>query len=237
MSTPPKILTVVVPVSQRAPDDFPLGCSVKDFPLTKLASKLIRLGVDAKNMTPFVLLMGDIPKSSNKIWLRITVDELKLLYSSEVYNHILSGMQNRSLPHPFPLGSLQLSLVVNKNFTTVCIEKKDVTVKLYLGESSWKMIHAIKDNFEYHLIMISELASMGSDSWNHFISHLKHYCYHHNYKTPQSILELSEEHSLALVTKAAKSYLFQFPPTLKLDLMSYHLDFLKENIFTAMRQD
>lgn len=240
-SAPPKAQSVQVRIKKcSTPNIYPVQCGFKDFPLTKNGSKNLRIGLDAANkFSPFVLLLGDGFKTTNKVWLRLSPSELSVLMSPEIYSHIHTALESQTLAEPLQVGELSLTLSTNaknKNFTTVCIMKKDSPIKIQLAESSWNMLHRLKENVEYHQKSLATTCVLAKTHFHHFISHCKDFCVRNKCPTPQSILDLKSVHSMAMLTNAARSYIFSFPQAILLDLVCYHLDFFKELIFTAMRK-
>jgi len=150
----------------------------------------------------------------------------------------LNALENRTELEPLSFGNVALSInkEENKKFITVCVEKKDSPIKIQLAVSTWKMIFTVKENIEFHLLNLTEMAIHAKSSWNHLISHCKYFCVKSGYKNPQSIVEMSRDHCDNLIASALRCYLASFPISIRLDLQSYHKDFIKETIFDSMRQ-
>ena len=73
---------------------YPRETMYKDFPLTRNASKLIRIGVDVQGFETYVMLMGDSNSKGNRPWLRITPEEFTFLMKSEVMDSITHAFKN-----------------------------------------------------------------------------------------------------------------------------------------------
>lgn len=235
----PPTQSVFHPQPLSTPNEFPLSCNTKVFPLTKNGSKQINLGIDAKDFSPFALLIADSKPNVNRVWLRISTAELLVLSSNEIFSRIMNIVDRRSPPEPLKVGDLTLDVCFNKNnnfLTTVCISKEKSPIKFYLAVSSWKLFHNLYENLEYSLLSLSELGNLAKLNFPYLISHCADYCVKNNYLAPQAIVQLSKNQCETLLTNAMRCFIFNFPVSTKLDLMSFHLDFVKEHIFSLMRQ-
>ena len=240
LNNTPKVMSIHVDIKNNSsPSEFPLQCIPRDFALTKNGSKTIRLGLDAANeFSPYVMFFGETNKNGNRIYHRLSPAELNVLMSREVQMHVLNALENRTTLEPLSFGEITLSINKedNKKFVTVCVEKKDSPIKIYLALSSWKMIFTLKENMEYHLMNLTEMAILAKSNWSHLISHCQDYCVKSGYKNPQSIVEMSRDHADNLMASALRCYLASFPVSVRLDLQAYHKDFIKEAIYESTRQ-
>ena len=80
------------------------------------------------------------------------------------------------------------------------------------------------------------MSILAQSNWKDFISQCQAFYVQNGYQTPQSIMELSHERNENMMTNALKAYISAFPISIKLDLMCYHKEFVKECMFKALKQ-
>lgn len=225
VSTENKI-RIKVPVASASVALYPKEIDYKEFPLTKNGSKTLRLGLDITNFTPYILLLGESNVKSNRTWLRFTVDEFKIFISDEIQTHILSAIQKKELITPIPIGSFILSVVKINNMCTLCVKHTNSDIKIYLAESSVRMVLRSKSLMEAKLMQSLSHCTAAQNYWSEVLQLTKQFCFHQGYTA------LSEQE----VSAAFLSIYNAFPHSLKQEMICYHFKFVKDQLVAYMRQ-
>lgn len=216
--------TIEIPFHRVAvPSSFPLQCVYRDFPITKNGSKLLRQGVDLMEQTPFVLMLSETNKNGSRLWVRMSPAELQILNSKEIITLILEAFKKQALHEPILVGDLTLNLAVNakkKHLTTLSVHRKDSPFKIFLAESSWRMVEKLRENMGYHMKTMIELASLTQTHWPTLLSQCRTYC-------------ATKEKTESFLCEALKSQSSPFPVTIIYDMMCYHMDYFKNQMVST----
>lgn len=210
--------------------EFPLEVDYRDYALTKNSSKQIRIGMDLKDFTPYIMLMGDANSKGNRSCIKITVDEFYVFTSDEVFQHIKSGLDTKTCLDPLPIGGLTLNIKVQERqprITTVCIERENIPVKIYLGASSWSMINKAKKLMKNRLDYMHTICKTSQLRFPDLLQNCRDFCLQRGFK------QLNFEKQSATFSTAFEQPTL-FPQHILNEMVCYHFEFLKEKLFATL---
>lgn len=205
---------------------YPKEIDFKDFPLTRNGSKTIRIGVDITDFSPYILLMGESNTKSNRLWLRFSFEEFKLFTSVDYISQLLTAMRKQQPLTNDILGGIKLSIQPGgKNrVATVCVQRTDSPVKIYLGESSLKMMVRANYLMEVKLTNTHTLCLTAQQHWLDTLQLAKRFCEQQGYTA------LSESE----ITSAFQTIFTPFPYSFKTEMICYHFSLVREKLMALM---
>jgi hypothetical protein len=195
---------------------YPLETNFKDFPLTKNFSKMFRIGADIRDFSPYIMLLGDPNSKSNRMWIRMSIDEFRVLTCDSILAHVKNAVCERKTDADLTIGGLKVGVQLNNNNKNyqplITLQRKDSTVKLYLGGSSWDMIKRAAQLMLDKLTKIEHLTKSAKTHWADMLQSCKNYCLSVGYKTPTHVINQNVDSQRDLISDGMT---VPFPESLK----------------------
>ena len=221
---------------------YPRQSMERAYPLTKSRSKQIKIGLDVAKFTPFILLQGDKKKNMfARPSIPITPEEFEVLVSDEIHNHILTALDSQTPIAPLLIGDLTLSLIMhqtNPNFRSVVFERKEFSVKICLGASSWSMLNTAKHIMVDRLIKIHHICNVASLNLPSLLDHVKQTLADKGFKSVQAVKNLPFRKLEQLMRESLELFPSAFfPEVLKKELIYFHSDIIIEKLFASWKSN
>ena len=198
--------------------------AIIDFPLTEHAGKAIRVGIDIKNLTPYILLTGS--QSTGKvISIRMSREEFETLADPMTIDPILTGLRTHKAMNPVCIGGLSIFHCnsVGKDCKPYVTVQRDNQTKISLASSSWQNLKKVKTLVQLTLQSLEKVCDEVLSQWTYVINQCQAFCDVRGYASHL----LSTEQ---LLTEAILQT--QLPELLKHEIICYHLEYFRKCVAT-----
>lgn len=220
------------------PSLYPKEVYCRDFPLNASRSKLVRVGIDAVDLKPYVLLLGDTSARGTRPWLRMTVMEFEEIISTNVYKQVKDSLTGKAKIPAINYGDISLKVGLTAVRPLVFVSHKRSPAILALAEISWDMLHSARYVFLTALLSIDRMAARTQSEIGQYMRNCKEMLAKKGYSTPNSISDIQEKVKRdELLTDVFLHVGCDLPEIIQYELIAYHLDFLKDRVFDYMRHD
>ena len=239
MGAPSGSTPAVAPLPRPSPvHSYPRQSMERTYPLTKSRSKQIKIGLDVTTFTPFILLQGDKKKNMfARPTMPITPGEFDVLVSNEFHSQMLCSLDSQIVIPPVAIGDLTLSLnKTNPNFRSVVFERKDFSVKIFLGTRSWTMIKTAKDIMMDRLIKIHHICMAASLNLPALLAQVKQTLAANGFKSDQTIKSLPFNKLEQIIRESLEFFPSAFPEVLKKELIYFHSDIIRDKLIASLQQ-